>query len=196
MSAFKLKELSFGRFRSWLKRANESKSDDPIDAFISAWISFNHYYSTFFASENRNAFQGQPGDKVQWLFLIRSGQFKEFFADYRTRYPECFEVSIRLPVTNMLNGNPVPEGLQGEYKLKDLTDEQIFLTIYQIRNNLFHGEKDPTKNKRDMYLCTVAGGFLIPFLARLLTSTYGEVIDAYGPDAETLRKYVRELAAA
>jgi hypothetical protein len=137
MSELVLKDLNYSRFRNWLRRADDGKNDDPIDAFISAWISFNHYYSTF-TSENQNDFQNWSRehfnnwteDKAQWLFLIQNKQFDEFFADYKAKCPECFEIPVRLPVMNMLNNRPVPQDIQGEYKLKDLTTEQIFLTIY------------------------------------------------------------------
>ncbi len=204
MQDFELKALDFKRCRNWLKRANDIKDDDPVTAFISAWISFNHYYSTF-ASENDKAFHSwtqthfnnRQGDKAQWVFLLNSSQFIKLFAEYRAKYPECFEVSIRLPVINMLNGSPVPQGIQGTHELKNLSDEQIFSVIYQIRNNLFHGSKDPIKSERDKHLCTIAGEFMIPFLARLVTNTGGEVMNAYEDnDVRAVRNYVLELAAA
>lgn len=51
-----LEGLDFGRVRNWLESAKDKQRDDPVHSFISAWIGFNYYYSTF-AHEHRDKFK-------------------------------------------------------------------------------------------------------------------------------------------
>ncbi|MGB7532959.1 MAG: hypothetical protein WA977_08325 [Halobacteriota archaeon] len=184
MAHLKLRDLDFKKIRNWVKRADDKQSKDPLYSFISAWIGFNYYYSTF-AKEHRQSFidlanknRREQGDKSQWTFLIHDKNFIEFFDNFRNSHSKRFDEKVKLPVINMLNGKGVPEGLEGEYSLRDLNTEQIFSVIYQIRNNLFHGDKDPAKDKRDMQLSKFASKFLVPFLIELIENTYGEVKNA------------------
>lgn len=186
MGGIVLKELDFERVRNWLKRAQDKQRDDAVHCFISVWIGFNYYFSTF-ASANQDEFKawrkrhsvGHEGSKAQWSFLIGHDDFKAFFSSYRSQNVTAFQAKVRLPVMNMLTDKGVPKGLKGECGLNELTDEQIFSVIYQIRNNLFHGSKDPPKKKRDMELSEVAAKFMVPFLTELINNTSGEVMSIY-----------------
>jgi len=198
-----LKGLDFTRCRNWLKKADDWSKQDSISSFVFAWISFNHYYSTF-AFENIKRFRkwsgqhydGKQGDKAELLFLVHSREFTEFFADYKQRYPQRLDLSIELPVVDMLRGSDVPKNVRGAHKLSDLTNEDLFMVIYQIRNNLFHGRKDPAKGRRDLTLCNTAAKFMVPLVAALLSRTYGEVRNAYDDSGLDLREQIRKLAEA
>ena len=56
---------------------------------------------------------------------------------------------------------------------------QVFEIIYQIRNNLFHGNKDPFRNTRDKNLSQFGSKFMLSFKSVLLSYTYGEELDAF-----------------
>lgn len=183
MGYIKLKGLDFKKIRTWIKSAEDKQSNDPVFSFISAWIGFNYYYSTFaneykeeFKSWANENFSGYIGNKSQWCFLVNHDGFKVFFSNYRINNKSLLEAEIHLPIKNMMSGDLVPSSTKGKYKLNDLDDEQIFSVIYQIRNNLFHGNKNPEKDKRDKKLSTLAGDFMVPFLTALINNTYGEVI--------------------
>lgn len=198
-----LNGLHFERSRSWLERAAESRANDPVGAFIAAWISYNHYYSTFaceyehdFHAWRNEHFDRRGGDKAELLFLAHSQDFIEFLDDYKHQCPQRFSLPIKLPVINMLSGSPVPENKTGACELSDLPYNDLFLVIYQIRNNLFHGSKDPTKRDRDLFLCTTAADFMIPLVASLLSSTYGEVLHAYDVAGGQARERIRKIAQA
>jgi hypothetical protein len=203
MIRIELKGLNFTRCRNWLKKANDCREQDPVTAFISAWISFNHYYSTF-AFENLDRFRewsqrhydGRQGDKAELLFLVHSQEFTEFLANYRQRYPQRLNFIIELPVIDMFRGSRVPENIEGACKLSDLTDEDVFRVIYQIRNNLFHGSKDPMKVQRDQALCVTTSDFMVPLVASMLTGTYGEVLNVYDNSAQELRDQIRQISEA
>lgn len=199
-----LKGLDFERSRSWLERAADFREEDPVGAFISAWISYNHYYSTFaleyardFAAWRKAHSNGRHGDKAELLFLVHNQDFIEFLDEHKQQCLQRLSLPIELPIINMLSGSSVPENKTGACELSDLPYNDLFLVIYQIRNNLFHGSKDPTKRNRDRILCTTAAEFMVPLVASLLSSTYGEVLNAY-EDAErdAARERVRKIAKA
>lgn len=183
MGYIELKGLDFIKMRNWIKSAKDKQRNDPVFSFISAWIGFNYYYSTFvnkhkeeFISWADKNFGKSRGDKSQWSFLVNHHSFKVFFSNYRTNNRFLLEAEIDLPIKSMISGDLVPSSTKGTYKLKNLDEEQVFSVIYQIRNNLFHGSKDPKKDKRDKELSTLASDFMVPFLTALINNTDGEVI--------------------
>lgn len=190
-----LKDLNFSRCRRWILDARDKQESDPVYAFIALWIGFNYYYGTF-ASSNRTDFhkysKGKKGDKVQWNYLIARKEFAKFFAAFRAAQKELFEIEINLPIMDLLFNRSIPENVKrGKYKLRDLQTEQIFQIIYQIRNNLFHGNKDPFVNERDKRLSKFGSQFMLLFLSTLLTNTGGEVLDL---DDDKQQKEIKDIA--
>lgn len=47
--------------------------------------------------------------------------------------------------------------------------------IYQIRCNLFHGRKDISEDKRDIYLVGLALNLLLPFFKKILEKQNGRL---------------------
>lgn len=198
MSTFTLKELNFFRCRRWIIDANSKQDTDPVYSFIASWISFNHFYGTFSSSNQVNFLVwakdnmgGSSGDKAQLIYLITRKEFADFFSAFKAKQGELFKIEIELPVINLLNGHGVPDNIKGKYKLADLQVEQIFQVIYQIRNNLFHGNKDPFTNKRDKVLSRFGSHFMLLLLSTLLTHTYGEELDAFDDEQ---RKEINDVA--
>ena len=199
MSNFTLKDLNFSRSRRWIINAKDKQGSDPAYSFIAAWISFNHFYGTF-ASSNRAGFlawsKNNSGDKAQLTYLITRKEFADFFSMFKAEQKELFEIEVNLPVINLLNGQGIPDGIKGKYKLADLQVEQIFQVIYQIRNNLFHGNKDPFANERDKVLSQFGSHFMLLLLSTLLTHTYGEVLDAFDDEQQKEINDVANIAKA
>lgn len=195
-----IKGLDFTMSRNWIKRAGYSREDDPIGSFIFAWISFNHYYSTFalentrqFKDWSRKYFSGRQGDKVELLYLVHSDDFVDALANFESLYPERLSHPIELPIIDVLRGSRVPKNIKGTRRLSDLSNVDLFRVMYQIRNNLFHGSKDPVKSQRDLVLCEFASDFMVPLVAFLLTNTCGEVLNAYDEPGRQLREEVARL---
>ena len=90
----------------------------------------------------------------------------------------------------------MPDGMEGEYKLADLDTEQIFQIIYQIRNNLFHGNKDPFTDRRDKSLSQFGSQVMLFFLSALLARTFGEVLDAFDNEQQQEINDVTNIAKA
>lgn len=161
---------------TWLTRAKEEIDYYPPFAFISSWIAFNHYYATFtkkhlsdYKTYVRSKFGRRGGDKAEWNFLINHSFFSTFYGNYCRNNTELLtSIKIQLPVKNVMMGRDVPNGVHGEKSLFDLTPQQTFEVIYQIRNNLFHGVKDPDKVLRDEVLTLAGAQFLIPFMDELI----------------------------
>lgn len=193
MSNIILKDLNFSRSRHWLLDAKDKQNIDPVYSFIASWISFNHYYGAFAASNpadfltwSTSNMRGSSGDRAQLMYLINKKEFSDFFNTFKLKQKELFDTKIDLPIINLLNKHGVPADINGEFKLTDLQVEQIFQAIYQIRNNLFHGGKDLFTNERDMALSTFGSKFMLLFLSTLLTHTYGEELDVY--DAKKMKE--------
>jgi hypothetical protein len=182
MSTIVLRGLDKDKLCRWIKTAEDNGTGDPVYSFIAAWIGFNYYYSTFAFAEDKkdegfkiwsnSNFHGSKGDKAQWSFLIQHSSFESFFNNFKKQNKKIFGVSIKLPIVDMLKGEFVPKDRTGEIKLEELSTLEIFEILYQIRNNLFHGDKDPKKNERDLELSTFACRFALPFLRNLNTNTF------------------------
>lgn len=167
------------RVRNWHNKAIESIESDPVSSFISSWIAFNHTYSTH-ASNPNGLFRhwseevGQlrfgkrlKGDKAELEFFAISEEclpiLKAVQADIESTLP-----SIKLPIRSVLYKTPVPDDTERTVNLFTLNSIDIFFTIYQIRNNLFHGSKDPRQSQRDLELCNIAAQFMNSLISKIL----------------------------
>ena len=137
----KLKGIDLEKMRFWVKRAKDNKSNDPIYSFISAWIAFNYYYSTFateqqkeFETFAKKIFKGNLGDKAQWSFLIGHDKFDAYFNGFKERNSEIFENYVLLPVKSVISKNEVPYGISGKYKLKVNILIPLILNSMKIKN--------------------------------------------------------------
>lgn len=186
MCNFTLKELNFARCRRWIIDAKAKQDTDPVYAFIASWISFNHFYGTFASTYSEDFFEwskknmsGSLGDKAQLMYLIQTKEFVEFINSFMSEKQKLFSIEIKLPVINPLNKQGVPDDAKGKYKLSNLHPNQLFQVLYQIRNNLFHGDKDPFRDARDRSLSQFGSEFMLLFTSSLLLHTYGEVLDIF-----------------
>jgi len=198
MSNFTLKELNFSRIRQWLFDAKNKQDIDPVYSFIATWISFNHFYATF-SSTNRKGFsewlnRPRSGDRAQLMYLIQTKEFVEFFNTFKSEQPILFSVEIKLPVIDLLNKKDIPDGVKGKYILNNLPINQIFEVIYQIRNNLFHGNKDPFRDIRDKELSQFGSEFMLLFISNLLLRTYGEEEDIFDKQHQEDIEIVKRIA--
>lgn len=167
---------------NWLEKAKNLETIDPSSSFICTWISFNHYYSTF-AQENKVSFKnwsrvhygGKKGDKAELFYLVNHTIFNNFFSIFKKSNSGLFsKIVIELPIIDTMYNKNTPEGLTGRHKLSEINNDDIFSIIYQIRNNLFHGRKDPSKRERDITLCKEMSNFMIPFLSSLIEISYSK----------------------
>ncbi len=200
MSNFTLKELNFARIRQWIIDAKAKQDTDSVYSFIAAWIGFNHFYGTFASTQKKNFLTWlngrHSGDRAQLMYLIQTKEFVEFFDVFKSKHQKLFSIEITLPVINPLKEQGVPDNLKGNYKLSDLPINQIFEVIYQIRNNLFHGDKDPFRDERDKELSQFGSEFMLLLTSNLLLRTYGEEEDAFDKQQQEEIEIVKKITKA
>lgn len=178
MYTIRLDGLNKAKARRWLENARRFLETDPVYAFVSAWIVFNYYYGTFSGVDSKSFIEwarqnasGSDGDKAQWRYLVSQPALKTILVKYFAEGSGHPEITLDLPVINMRNGRRVPEDVSGCIRICALSPEQLFGTLYQIRNNLLHGMKDPAKDTRDLDLSKRAAEFLVPFCFFLIEQT-------------------------
>ena len=132
--------------REWLDRGNQVT--DAIDAFSNYWRGFNNLFF--------GATQGYERDKIK-TFL---GQCISEAKAEMLLYEHASEVTYLLsqPVTDMRgNGRDTSDYIQAfntaTGSLAKL--QEVFMVIYQVRCNLEHGQKSPSR-ERDIQLCQCA----------------------------------------
>ena len=59
---------------------------------------------------------------------------------------------------------------------------------------MFHGEKEPFKNKRDRRLSKFGCRLMIPLVSEMLIETSGEVLDAFGDQQDEDIKMIYQIA--
>lgn len=132
--------------REWLQRSCEA--EDPIDEFSHAWRAFNHLYFPVNGQNERDKIRRYLKDSVDEIMAERLLQKHEDEIDYLTVEP----------VIDMRgNGRDTAryiEGFEGEGEAVGKVQE-IFMIIYQVRCNLEHGQKSPSR-ERDVELCRSA----------------------------------------
>ena len=188
MCQIRLENLNFERTINWLTRAKDWQKDDPVDAFICAWIAFSHWYGTYCARKEvkANLYQhaGIPPEKYisdfrQLLFLCDQPDFRECFREFKNQNESLLRQVILFPVDRMERIRPGEKTKKREESFMEANAKKMILTFSTIRINLFHGYKDPFGNDRDKELCAFAASIMVPFVEFLLKNTEGKVENAY-----------------
>jgi hypothetical protein len=132
--------------REWLERGKQMS--DPIDAFSSHWRGFNNLFSS--------VGHGQERDRIKsYLAANISPEQAQEVLDSNT---DQVAYLLSQPVIDMRgNGKDTSlniEAFGGAADTKAKLSE-LFMAIYQVRCNLEHGQKSPSRD-RDVQLCACA----------------------------------------
>jgi hypothetical protein len=130
----------------WYERGKQAA--DPIDSLANFWRGFNNLYSSTSKGKERKRIK---------LFLRNSVTKAEA---ERLLVAEAASVDVLLsrPVNDMRgNGSDTAPNI-GAFNVA--TDsivklQELFMVVYQVRCNLEHGQKSPSRD-RDMRLCEAA----------------------------------------
>ena len=136
--------------KEWLARGHEA--ENPIDAFNNLWIAFNNlFYPQNGGSERekiKNYLTSNISDSVAHEIL--------------KKYNEEICYLIYQPVVDMRgNGRDTQVDIDS-YRDSDKAIDKlksIFMIVYQVRCNLIHGQKSPSRN-RDVELCANSFGIV------------------------------------
>ena len=137
--------------KKWIKLGEDN---DEYVKFYCYYIAFNHLYNEYNA-----------GSEIQKiiLFLTTSLNSKKF-NKFKIEIKEDSELCSRV-VHDMKNDRPCKY-----YKLEDLKNNNpisIFMAIYQIRCNLFHGNK-ALEDSRNKQLVKEGAEILYKFLTKYI----------------------------
>ena len=132
--------------RKWLQRSREA--EDPIDGFSNAWRAFNHLYFPVDGNNER--------DKIsQYLEAgVDEDAAARLIADYNCEVSYLLADPVIDMRRNCRNTAKNVQAFQGEETALGRVKE-LFMIIYQIRCNLEHGQKSPSR-ERDIELCRAA----------------------------------------
>jgi hypothetical protein len=136
--------------REWYERAN--KKTDTIDSFSDYWRGFNNLYSSIG--------NGTERDKIQRFIdqNVSENEANEMLRSYQN------EITYLLsrPVIDMRNKGKDTSPNINAYNVatNSLTKiKELFMIIYQVRCNLEHGQKSPSR-QRDVRLCKFCSRFV------------------------------------
>ncbi len=143
---------------------------DAGDRFIALWISFNAILVQRYEQSLRAKRKAEKSRREPWI--SESELLKEF---YRDRYwsgilDEISDSEFRKFVSDLKSLCPVIRSKTREkVSITEGRVEDIFNVVYAVRNNLFHGAKDPSDvNSRDYKLVMYSFAILLSFLTRHL----------------------------
>ena len=132
--------------KEWLERALNSQ--DPINLFTDSWRGFNNIYYQNTRDSELNKIHN---------FLTRSVS-EEVASEMIDNHTKEITYLISQPVIDMRgNGRDTTPSIE-KYGISDSSTEKLkalFTIIYQIRCNLEHGQKSPSR-ERDIELCNSA----------------------------------------
>ncbi len=138
--------------REWLERGKVAA--DSFDALSNYWRGFN------------GLFAGQGQERKLISVFLHSKLDEQFAQALLDRYTQEVVELISAPVIDMRgNGNDTSQYM-AEFGAATTEVEKLvslFMVIYQIRCNLEHGQKSPSR-ARDETLCKAA----CPFVAEVL----------------------------
>jgi hypothetical protein len=140
----------------WYERGNSSA--DPIDAFSNYWRAFNNLYSP--------GRKGQEREKI--VAFLRGSITEERAALLLSANADCVNYLVSKPTVDMRgNGKDTGPNIAAYNSATTAFAklEQLLLVVYQVRCNLEHGQKSPTR-QRDVKLCKCSA----PIVAALIKS--------------------------
>jgi hypothetical protein len=136
--------------REWLERGKQIA--DPIDAFSSYWRGFNNLFSSVGQGQERNLIKSYLGTNLTYEQAQEVMDTNVANIDYL----------LSQPVVDMRgNGRDTSPNIQAFNDAIDMKIKlsELFMIIYQVRCNLEHGQKSPSRD-RDIMLCTCASPFI------------------------------------
>lgn len=140
--------------REWLERG--LNHDDPIDCLYNCWMGFNNLYGAYHTGSERNAIKALIDAKVE-------AAFAQALLDNHKPEIDCF---MSRPVIDMRGNRRSSQRDINNYNTSNCPLSKlksILMVIYQVRCNLVHGEKSPSR-VRDVELCKNSW----PFVAELV----------------------------
>jgi len=144
----------------WYTRGIETS--DPIEAFTNFWRGFNSLYATIGKGDERKkiqAFLQNSICEVGALHLLST-------------HAGCIDYLLSEPVINMRDNvkSTAPNITAFKAASNPLVKlKEVVMLIYQVRCNLEHGQKSPSR-ERDVLLCHYAARIIAALIDMKLTN--------------------------
>lgn len=132
--------------REWHERGKQAAA--PIDALSDYWRGFNNLFFGVKAHTEREKIKRYISEKLS------ASQAGEILEKYKTE----IDYLLSRPVIDMRgNGKDTEQNAQTFRGSTDVLEKvsELFMVIYQVRCNLEHGQKSPSRD-RDQELCRCA----------------------------------------
>jgi hypothetical protein len=150
--------------KEWLRRSRRTGSGlDNGDRFICLWIAFNGW--------TRKEFGEHLSDLNQRDLLKQHDDFKQVFTELQSEsssFSRNLDKLIGYQVANMRYPND-----ENRIRQYDGSFESLIDVLYNVRNNLFHGRKNPTEEKKDFELVVLS--------LRILRKLFTEYLRQFQP---------------
>ena len=152
--------------KEWYDKSKTSlNSNKPFDNFIYLWISFNcffisEFYDKAYEKRNESIINGnkeeEPSESNYLSVFCEDPKYIKIYSDLVQKSDsfksslESFKNSLQNKEFNMYSGRvadlrPNKRKRSHAKKFKDITSfKQFIFVTYQIRCNLFHGNKNPS----------------------------------------------------
>jgi len=172
--------------KTWYEKSKDNQeSDNDFDKFIYLWISFNCFFISEFYDEaynkrNKNIKnendEEEPSEANYLSVFCENQNYKSLYSDL-IQNSDTFKKDLELFKDSLQNNmfpgripdlrpNRIKRSHAQKFNNINSLKQFIFVT-YQIRNNLFHGNKSPANND-DLIL---VNGIFDPFF-EFLTELY------------------------
>jgi len=152
--------------RSWFNRAIHppSESYNIFDRFISLWVSFNCYFVAEHYTELSHRYRNEPSERNYIDFIASAKTYSDIYMNLIINQDFLVDVNKILYLLETIThykgkvANMQPGKADKEQYAKEFTDKnnfsQFMNVVYQVRCNLFHGNKSP-HNDADVQLVEV-----------------------------------------
>jgi len=132
--------------QEWLQRSREA--GDPIDGFSNAWRAYNNLYYPV----------NGPHERAKILRYLEESVNEELAGGLLADHEARVNYLLGEPVIDMRgNGRDTAYHIEAFQVGNTYLDKlkELFMIIYQVRCNLEHGQKSPSRD-RDVELCRSA----------------------------------------
>lgn len=161
-------ERSIRIVQTWYRRATTSSSLEgsynDFDRFISLWISFNCYFVAECYREvekipSENNDENGPSEWQYVKYLFNSEKYQKYYSELLIDYNFSqkidnildlllTETKFKGRIANMQPGKSNKKDAAAKFTEKE-NFKQFLTSLYQVRCNLFHGNKDPGDKDSD-----------------------------------------------
>jgi hypothetical protein len=150
-----------------------TSGQDNFSSFATLWIAFNAYYKDFYQRQgnvrshanDRARIENIKSSDEHWQLFKSLISEPEFAAQIKGLKDEIKHQPLRKMEDN--REFQLPDDDESVVALSMGFYSELMEIVYQIRNNLFHGEKEIV-SERDRKLVTLAYGILHRFMAEII----------------------------